>query len=63
MNLKEYLIANRTSVYQLASLTGVSPTTFARLLKGKKVSMRVAIKIEDGTNGDIKAQEIMKDGV
>lgn len=63
MDLKEYLIVSRQNIYQFAAISDVSHTTLCRMLRGKKVSMRMAIKIEEGSDGAIKAQEVMKDGV
>lgn len=61
MNLKEYLFLNRITVNDFAEKINCNRSYFSRLLNGHvKPGKRLAKDIEKETNGEVKAEDLLK---
>lgn len=60
MNIKEYLFLHRMSVNEFAEKIKCSRSYFSRLINGHvKPGKRLAEDIEEATNGEVKAQDLL----
>ncbi len=62
MKLKVYLLLNNQSITSFSKTLRCSRDHLSRIINGsKKCSLRLAEDIERATNGEITAQEILKE--
>ena len=61
MNLRDYLSIHRLSVKEFSQSVDYSRTHLSAIVNGKlKPSPKLARRIEKETNGEVKAQDLMK---
>lgn len=61
MNLKDYLYLHRMTVNEFAEKIKCNRCYFSRLINGHvKPGKRLANDIERATNGDVKAEDLLK---
>lgn len=61
MNLKEYLFLHRISVSEFSHKIKCNRSYFSRLINGHvKPGKRLAEDIEQATNGEVTAEELLK---
>lgn len=61
MDPKKYCLKHGLTGTDLALLVGLDKSTISRLLSGKGVSFKNAIKIEEKTGGEITREDIRPD--
>jgi len=62
MKLKLYLCKNKISIVKFSEMIGYSGNYISFLINGrKKCPRRVALLIQQATNGELKEDEIIKD--
>lgn len=61
MNLDKYLKKNKLSVQKFAYEADIAATTVYKILKGIKITKHIARVIEEYTDGEVLASELMKD--
>ncbi len=63
MNLKEYLFLHRINIGDFAKRIQCNRSYFSRIVNGHlKPGKRLANDIEEATKGEVKAEELLKDG-
>lgn len=61
MELKLYLVRNRIKVHEFAQKLGCSRTHLSEVMNGKKrAGLTLAKFIEQTTNGEVKAEDVLK---
>jgi transcriptional regulator with XRE-family HTH domain len=61
MEIKLYLAKNRMTIKEFCELIGYSRNQISGIINGKlKPSIRLAKTIEQATNGEVKAEELLK---
>lgn len=62
MDLREYLFHNRLSIVQFSEMVYSSRTHMSAIVHGKlRPSKRLAKLIENATNGEVKAESLLKE--
>lgn len=61
MDLRDYLHFQRISVTEFAQMLGCSRTHLSEIIHGKRIPGKwLAKDIERATNGEVKAEELLK---